>query len=292
MDSLRSIAFYSPVPGSGSTLLAMSFADYLATLRKEPVNLLSCDIQYPDGERIRDAVLVDSGDIGVFLPLINRNLCILCKACAKACVFGAIRIEKAISYINLEVDRCRACGACLNTCRYDAIGEQERIIGNWKKYSLPNLVYFWEGKLLAEDFFSIQLIQQLNKMPESSVLKLVDARSGYNYAALESLHEADVIVMTVDPSCFDAGYFDRVLNRLDDNDHRVLTLINYNEENLTTVLDFFESRNIMVIQGHTDLGLLPGGWGLSDEFKSHPDYQRVMKALYKEIFMDNKNPIQ
>ncbi len=51
-------------------------------------------------------------------PLVNQDLCIACKKCAKACAHGAITFSpKAF----IEESKCVGCGRCIGVCPTDAI---------------------------------------------------------------------------------------------------------------------------------------------------------------------------
>ena len=50
---------------------------------------------------------------------VLKDNCTGCGLCAKACPFGAIRLQDDIATIDLE--KCNLCGACVEACNFDAI---------------------------------------------------------------------------------------------------------------------------------------------------------------------------
>lgn len=277
------IAFYSPVPGSGSTLMSKGYAGYLAANEPDLVHLVSCEFHYSAFEDDTDSSSSLQGPVTVFLPHLDRNKCILCKACAKECVFGAIRIDKALSYITLKTDRCRACGACLNTCRYDAIDERERVIGVWKKFILAEHLTYYEGHLLAEDFFAIKLLQQVKKLPPEKGYTIIDAHGGLNYPAMESLHDSDIVVMVIDPSTFNTKYYQHVVKILRNYCHSMVGLINYSDNDSLEIFDFLDKNNIEALQGFPDLGLIKNNGFSGQDLFEFGKYTSVMRALHDNI---------
>lgn len=58
-------------------------------------------------------------DKGAVAKKACANACIGCGKCAKVCKFDAITIENNLAYIDLE--KCKACGLCVNECPTGAI---------------------------------------------------------------------------------------------------------------------------------------------------------------------------
>ncbi|MHC1707126.1 MAG: 4Fe-4S binding protein [Bacteroidales bacterium] len=280
MSSRQNIAFYSPVPGSGSTLLCRAYADYLATTYAEPVHVISCDFRYSSFDTQSDRGWCIDGPVTVFLPYIDRSQCNLCKACAKSCVFGAIKIESALSYIHLKTDRCRACGACINICRYGAIGERERVIGVHRRHELSDNIFIYEGQLIAEDFFAIPLLQKIISLPPEQETRLTDAYSGINYPALESLHHCQSIVIVIDPSTFSTSYFNHTLTILKKYHKNIFGIINYAGDGNDEIVDFMKGKNIPVIMGFPDLGLLAGSAGCLKDNIDNQQFNQIMEGLF------------
>ena len=45
--------------------------------------------------------------------------CVGCAACVKACAYDAIKIISKVAEI--DIDKCVLCGACVQACPFDAI---------------------------------------------------------------------------------------------------------------------------------------------------------------------------
>ena len=209
-----SIAFYGPVPGSGVTSLVAHLFSQLGSLQQGRAALVDCDLEFPTLHAFFRAVGCEEHDISVLMPRISRSFCILCKACATACVFGAIDLQKSMSYIRLDEDSCRACGACLNSCRHAAITEHEKVIGRARRLGLGGQCDILEMELLAGDFFAIKAIQSLRRLAADYDLVFTDARGGLDYLSLEAMHDADLVVVVIDLPFFSPGPYAQVMGYL------------------------------------------------------------------------------
>lgn len=58
----------------------------------------------------------DMGIKGGMVPSWNRDSCLFCGVCEKACRSGAIAIDEASGQISLDTDKCNFCGRCVKSC--------------------------------------------------------------------------------------------------------------------------------------------------------------------------------
>lgn len=264
--------------------MSVGFFQYLTRRQDHSVALYDCDYQYPLADSLLKVWLKEEGKVTVRLPVINRNQCILCKACARACAFHAIRIEPAISYITLDEERCRACHACLNTCRYDAIREKPGEIGQWRKYQWKENALVFEGTLQAEEFFAIRFIQQLKALPFSGRYKLVVAYSGMSYSALESIHNTDILIVVIDPAFFDTRYFDWILRLLKKNDHHPYVILNRCEVVNNELISWLFNNNLDILAEIPEVRL-PGGMEQNAEYPAFlPDGHIGLEACFSSLY--------
>ena len=46
---------------------------------------------------------------------VDKNFCVACGVCVKACPIGAIKIHRGL-YAEVDKDRCVGCSKCYNLC--------------------------------------------------------------------------------------------------------------------------------------------------------------------------------
>ena len=59
------------------------------------------------------------------LAVVDRDRCVACGACAKACPKGAICVWKGC-YAIVDREKCVGCGLCVQTCPAGCMEKKER----------------------------------------------------------------------------------------------------------------------------------------------------------------------
>lgn len=59
------------------------------------------------------------------LAVVDRNICVACGACVKACPRNALSVYRGC-YAVVEEEKCVGCGLCGKTCPAGCIAAEER----------------------------------------------------------------------------------------------------------------------------------------------------------------------
>ena len=83
--------------------------------------------------------------------IVNEDRCIACANCEKICEYGAIKVEKSVAKLNLQL--CKGCGTCVAECPAMAIDMKnysnkkllstiKKMAAKWKIESNPKILAF------------------------------------------------------------------------------------------------------------------------------------------------------
>ncbi|MEI6577152.1 MAG: 4Fe-4S dicluster domain-containing protein [Bacteroidota bacterium] len=221
-----SIAFYSPVRGSGVSTLLTHIFEIAPELIAGKTVLLDCDLEFPTISAFFKTNLIREKTTKVFQPLLNRSHCIICKSCAKACAFGAIQVFQNMSYVRFEPALCRACGACIHTCQYNALTESAYEIATWRHLDAGERREILEGDLWADDFFYTRALQASRDFIQEQELILIDARGGMDFISLEAMHHANLLVLVIDVTLFSPEPYRQIFKNLLAHGKKLVVVVN------------------------------------------------------------------
>ncbi len=116
---MKQVTVISGKGGTGKTSLVAAFASLA-----ENAVFADCDVDAPDLHLIlAPTVREEFGFTGLPTAVIDRNRCTACGACEDACRFGAIR-DATVDPLS-----CEGCGVCELVCPADAISFAESAAG-------------------------------------------------------------------------------------------------------------------------------------------------------------------
>ena len=125
------IAVLSGKGGTGKTLVGVNLA---AAAGK--ASYLDCDVEEPNGHLFFKPEGLETREIMVPVPRVDKELCDGCRKCVDFCAFNALAHTGRELMI---LDRiCHSCGGCLLVCPQGALSEEDRAIGRVERG-------FWEG---------------------------------------------------------------------------------------------------------------------------------------------------
>ena len=202
------IAIASGKGGTGKTTVAVNLFHFLSKKLANKVRLVDCDVEEPnDLLFFKNAQLVASRNEHLLVPEIDTQKCTFCKKCSEWCEFNAISVVKTLSFAEVSNDLCHSCGACSMACNFDAITEHPKPLGTITKYSTSIGNGIIEGRLKIGSSMQTSLIKRVKKYAETTNdLVLYDAPPGTSCPVVETVSDADYIILVTEPTPF--GLYD------------------------------------------------------------------------------------
>jgi MinD superfamily P-loop ATPase len=189
------IAVLSGKGGTGKTLVAVNFAAVA-----EKAVYLDCDVEEPNGHLFFAPEMIVRKDISVQIPVINPNICTLCRKCVDFCNFNALACIG--DRIILFEEICHSCGGCKIVCPVSAITEQEKVIGHIESGVSENVIVK-TGILNIGESSGIPIIHELlSENEDDQKLTMIDCPPGSACAVMESIRDADYCVLVAEPTIF------------------------------------------------------------------------------------------
>jgi MinD superfamily P-loop ATPase len=233
------VAIASGKGGTGKTTVAANLA-WMASRGGQSTAYLDCDVEEPNGHIFLKPDTTARRPVDRLIPQVAHDQCTGCGACGQICQFSAIVCmgEKVLVFPAL----CHSCGGCSLVCPTKAITETPREIGQLAS-GTAGAVAFVQGELNIGEAMSPPVIKAVKAAAPEADLVLVDAPPGTSCAAVESIRDADYVVLVTEPTPFGLNDlelavdmvraldlpFGVVINRADVGDDRVGVYCHENE---------------------------------------------------------------
>lgn len=244
---MNNIAFVSGKGGTGKTTISANFARFLSLSMK--VLLVDLDVEEPN-DNIFLKYETSIKDVNHYRPVFDIEKCTYCSECSKKCQFGAIAV--APNFLNFFPELCHGCTACKYVCKSKAINDGETKIGEIE-YNLsmhPSLI---SGRLDSGSTLTTALIRKTkdyaNCFKDSFDFLIYDCPPGNSCPAIESVKDADVVVVVVEPTPF--GFHDFIImeKTLKMLGKKYLIFINKDDDNFLDLRKYCKTNNLKII-GH------------------------------------------
>lgn len=193
------IAVASGKGGTGKTTVAVNLA-WVAARDGRRVQLLDCDVEEPDAALFLQPVVRSTVDVDVLTPTVDEEACTHCGVCADACAFRAIVTLPSAVLVFPEL--CHACGACALLCPEHAITEEPRRTGELR-IGDAGPVQMVTGVLDVGEAKAPPVIRAAKQnIDEAADLVVIDAPPGTSCPVIDSVREADLVVLVSEPTPF------------------------------------------------------------------------------------------
>jgi len=185
--------------GTGKTTISTNFSWILSESMK--VQLLDTDVEEPNTHLFFNIEFQEEIPVSIMIPVVNKDKCILCGECAKACQFGAIAVfSKAVMVFE---NLCHGCGACSLICPTKAIDEKPKRIGVIRLGKINDNLLYGMGLMDLGEPSGVGIIRELKKkMDNSADVVIIDAPPGTSCPVVESLRGTDFAILVTESSPF------------------------------------------------------------------------------------------
>lgn len=188
--------------GTGKTTVATNLA---YSLGKRAV-ILDCDVEEPNAHLFLKPVFSETETVNAQIPVVNMELCTLCRKCAEICRFRAIAVVGKTVLVFPEL--CHSCGGCFEVCKDGALTEGSRELGVVERGKSGELG-FVKGCLRVGEAMSPPLIKKVRACQNPDRINIIDAPPGTSCPVISAMRGADFVLMVTEPTPF--GLHDLIL---------------------------------------------------------------------------------
>jgi MinD superfamily P-loop ATPase len=212
------VAIASGKGGTGKTTVATNLALSLASEQGERADtasagplFLDCDVEEPNAALFLKPTIEERHEVGQMIPQVDPDACTYCGRCAEVCQYHAIAVvtEKVLVFPEL----CHGCGSCTLNCRPGAIHEVLHRMGTIER-GWAGGIAFAQGTMNVGEAMAVPIIRHLKQwaIPADAVTVLrenldgrpilLDAPPGTACPVVETMRDADVVLMVTEPTPF------------------------------------------------------------------------------------------
>ena len=198
------IAIASGKGGTGKTTLATNLAALCSSgSRNKPTILCDLDVEEPNSGIFLKGETVHQQKIMKEIPEWIPDKCTFCNRCKEVCNFNAIAVLPNAVLVFPEL--CHSCYACVGLCPENALIMKEHPIGELSHHKVGQLDFI-EGILNIGEQQAVPLISQTIDYTKDNFLSnslfLYDSPPGTSCPVIESVKEADYVILVAEPTPF------------------------------------------------------------------------------------------
>ncbi len=243
------IAIASGKGGTGKTTVSVNLYHFINRLVTPKVQLVDCDVEEPnDLLFFKDSEEVTKETINQLIPRIDNDKCTYCRKCTEWCEYNAIVVIPPVEFAEVNGSLCHSCGACLVACEFDAMKEYPEPIGDVTFYKTQDGNGLAEGRLKIGSAMQTMLIKELKKrVPDDAEWILFDAPPGTSCPVVETVSDADYIVLVTEPTPFGLHDLKLMIEMLKDIKQPFGVIVNKAGLGNNDVYEYLEKENIEII---------------------------------------------
>jgi len=237
------IAIASGKGGTGKTTVATSLA--LALEGAGTVAFLDCDVEAPNAHLFLKPSIERRSKVELPVPQVDEARCTACGRCAEVCQFRAIAVVKDSVLVFPEL--CHGCTACWVLCPEGAIRATGREIGTLECGRVGATTSFCQGWLRVGEPMSPPLIRAVKAEARPADFTLVDAPPGTSCPVVESIRDADAVVLVTEPTPFGLNDLELAADMAAALGRPAAVVMNRADIGNGRVIDFCRARGLAVL---------------------------------------------
>jgi MinD superfamily P-loop ATPase len=195
------LAIASGKGGTGKTTLAVA----LAQAANEPVTLIDCDVEEPNGHIFVNPQLTTHEYVNVAIPVLDASKCTNCGKCGDICEFNAI--VTIVDQTMIFAEMCHSCGGCILVCPHQALVEKPKTIGHvdigiCESGDNNPAITFIQGELVVGEAMAPPIIRQIKKKVVAEQLNILDCPPGTSCPMITAVSDSDFVLLVTEPTPF------------------------------------------------------------------------------------------
>lgn len=262
--------------GTGKTTVATNLAAVLGNVR-----FLDCDVEEPNAHLFLQPTIEDQETITTPVPVIDEQVCNLCRKCVEICRFKAITVLGKTILVFPEL--CHSCGGCLHICPEKAVSETTREIGLLEKGSRGDIA-FVHGLLRISEAMSPPLINAVRQYVQPGRVNIIDAPPGTSCPVIAAMKGVDFVLLVTEPTPFGLHDLKLAVEAVKKLGIPSGLVINRSDMGDSGVRDYAEAENLPVLME------IPFDRGIAESYsrgslfaEEMPDWKKRFVELYRRI---------
>ncbi len=268
--------------GTGKTTLATSLA--LCGAKENKIHYLDCDVEEPNGHIFLAPKLDEPETVYLTIPELDENNCTSCGKCAEICRFNAI--QQFGETVMIFPELCHSCMGCFLVCEDNGLAKKKREIGVMEQGKSGSLL-FSHGRLRVGEAMSIPLLKAVKHSAEPNSLLILDSPPGTSCPFVESVIDADFVILVTEPTPFglhDLGLASQVL---DDIGKKYGVIINRSDIGDDRVQNWCKKKGIAILLEIPFSRRIAEGYAHGRPLvESLPELRKSLTKLLEDIIND------
>jgi MinD superfamily P-loop ATPase len=243
------IAVASGKGGTGKTTVSVNLYNTFSKYFEKDVQLVDCDVEEPnDALFFEEPKLISKKEVHQLIPEIDVEACTFCKKCVEWCEFNAIIVIKNLQFSEINNDLCHSCGACSIACEHGAITEYPQPLGVISHFDTGAGKGLIEGRLEIGSAMQTMLIKEVKKeVSGKSKITIYDAPPGTSCPVVETVSDADYIILVTEPTPFGLHDLKITIEILNDINKPFGVIVNKAGLGSNEVYSFLKENNIELL---------------------------------------------